>query len=303
MKITMYELLGLIKDDKAPKKIKFRNEIYEYKNNIEDGLIDYVGIEKETNERFYLSSYIGNNYISDIFTDEVEIIDDEEWRTIFDFPNYEVSNKGNIRSKEYNDSLGHLRSSKKLKKQVNNCGYEYVILSSKEEKHKTLTVHRIVAKTFIPNPEEKEDVNHIDGNKLNNNVNNLEWTTTQENIIKRYEIGIDGNNYKRVSQFDKDGNLVGSFPSSYEAERITGISRTHIGGCCRGERLTAGGYVWKFEIEEPKKIKKIEIYEDSNGHYFYDKHCKKIYITCDEINFMFEQFNELIDEINNLKEK
>ena len=303
MKITMYELLGLIKDDKAPKKIKFRNEIYEYKNNIEDGLIDYVGIEKETNERFYLSSYIGNNYISDIFTDEVEIIDDEEWRTIFDFPNYEVSNKGNIRSKEYNDSLGHLRSSKKLKKQVNNCGYEYVILSSKEEKHKTLTVHRIVAKTFIPNPEEKENVNHIDGNKLNNNVNNLEWTTTQENIIKRYEIGIDGNNYKRVSQFDKDGNLVGSFPSSYEAERITGISRTHIGGCCRGERLTAGGYVWKFEIEEPKKIKKIEIYEDSNGHYFYDKHCKKIYITCDEINFMFEQFNELIDEINNLKEK
>lgn len=55
-------------------------------------------------------------------------------------------------------------------------------------------------------------------------------------------------------------------------------------------------------IKEPKKIKKIEIYEDSNGHYFYDKHCKKIYITCDEINFMFEQFNELIDEINNIKE-
>ena len=77
MKITMYELLGLIKDDKAPKKIKFRNEIYEYKNNIEDGFIDYVGIEKETNERFYLSSYIGNNYISDIFTDEVEIIEEE----------------------------------------------------------------------------------------------------------------------------------------------------------------------------------------------------------------------------------
>lgn len=75
MKITMYELLKLVKDGKAPKKIKFRNEIYEYKNNIEDGFIDYVGIEKETNERFYLSSYIGNNYISDIFTDEVEIIE------------------------------------------------------------------------------------------------------------------------------------------------------------------------------------------------------------------------------------
>lgn len=77
MKITMYELLGLVKDGKAPKKIKFRNEIYEYKNNIEDGFIDYVGIEKETNVNFYLSSYIGNNYISDIFTDEVEIIEEE----------------------------------------------------------------------------------------------------------------------------------------------------------------------------------------------------------------------------------
>ena len=76
MKITMYDLLGLVKDDKAPKKIKFRNEIYEYKNNIKDGSIDYVGIEKETNEIFYLSSYIGNNYISNILTDEVEIIEE-----------------------------------------------------------------------------------------------------------------------------------------------------------------------------------------------------------------------------------
>lgn len=82
MKITMYELLGLVKDGKAPKKIKFRNEIYEYENHIKDGFIDYVGIEKETNEVFYLSSYIGNNYISDIFTDEVEIIDDEEPKKI-----------------------------------------------------------------------------------------------------------------------------------------------------------------------------------------------------------------------------
>lgn len=76
MKITIYELLGLVKDGKAPKKIKFRNEIYECKNNIEDGFIDYVGIEKETNAKFYLSSYIGNNYINDIFTDEIEIIEE-----------------------------------------------------------------------------------------------------------------------------------------------------------------------------------------------------------------------------------
>lgn len=76
MKITMYELLGLVKDGKAPKKIKIRNEIYEYENRIKDSFIDYVGIKKETNEVLYLSSYIGNNYISDIFTGEVEIIEE-----------------------------------------------------------------------------------------------------------------------------------------------------------------------------------------------------------------------------------
>ena len=300
MKITMYELLGLVKDGKAPKKIKFRNEIYEYENHIKDGFIDYVGIEKEDDEAFYLSSYIGNNYISDIFTDEVEIIDDEEWRTIFDFPNYEVSNKGNIRSKEYNDSLGHLRSSKKLKKQVNNCGYEYVILSSKEEKHKTLTVHRIVAKTFIPNPEEKEDVNHIDGNKLNNNVNNLEWTTTQENIKKRYEIGIDGNNYKAVEQRSLDGKeLYNIFKSSYEAEKITGIARQHIGACCRGEKKSAGGYSWNFEIEELKKIEKEDLFKLD------ERMSKASLVAWQKANngILKKKINELIDEINNLKEK
>lgn len=282
MKITMYELYGKIYDENPPKHIKVYGEDWYW--NDYDGYVTKESLKTTPDAQIYLM----DRYRTFMNLDqEVEIIDDEEWRTIFDFPNYEVSNKGNIRSKEYNDSLGHLRSSKKLKKQVNNCGYEYVILSSKEEKHKTLTVHRIVAKTFIPNPEEKEDVNHIDGNKLNNNVNNLEWTTTQENIIKRYEIGIDGNNYKRVSQFDKDGNLVGSFKSSYEAERITGISRTHIGGCCRGERLTAGGYVWKFEIEEPKKIEKLKAK--------YTSQVGKLELA--------NKINELIDEINNLKEK
>lgn len=298
-KIRVIDILNKIANgEEVPKKILLNRIVFEYQGD------DYLYKDEDKKEYWLFSACYTDKYmwLEDFLKGEVEIIDDEEWRTIFDFPNYEVSNKGNIRSKEYNDSLGHLRSSKKLKKQVNNCGYEYVILSSKEEKHKTLTVHRIVAKTFIPNPEEKEDVNHIDGNKLNNNVNNLEWTTTQENIIKRYKIGIDGNNYKRVSQFDKDGNLVGSFPSSYEAERITGISRTHIGGCCRGERLTAGGYVWKFEIEEPKKIENIK----SNGDEFYSDYIdtwiskNKTDAYCE---FLMNKINELIDEINNLKEK
>ena len=110
MKITIYELLGLVKDSKAPKKIKYYGKIYEYSEN--DGFYYWEGLS------LYREFATNGNCLDK----EVEIIDDEEWRTIFDFPNYEVSNKGNIRSKEYNDSLGHLRSSKKLKKKVNNCG-------------------------------------------------------------------------------------------------------------------------------------------------------------------------------------
>lgn len=77
-KITLYELMGLVKDGQAPKRIKLNEEIYTYQNDIKDGYIDYVGVEKETNAQFYLSSYIGNNYISDIFNTEVEILEEEK---------------------------------------------------------------------------------------------------------------------------------------------------------------------------------------------------------------------------------
>lgn len=56
-------------------------------------------------------------------------------------------------------------------------------------------------------------------------------------------------------------------------------------------------------IEEPKKIEKIKMYQDEEGHYFLNKQDRKVYVNCDEIDFMVDKFNELIDEINNLKEK
>ena len=116
MKITMYELLELIKDGKAPEKIKFRNEIYEYKNCTEDNFIDYIGIEKETDVRFYLSSQIGNGYINDIFTDEVEIIEEPKkiekisWRE-------KESLSGNFTASEKQEVLA--RRTEKLKSSLN----------------------------------------------------------------------------------------------------------------------------------------------------------------------------------------
>ena len=217
----------------------------------------------------------------------MKTIKNEDWRDVKDFPNYEISTKGNIRTKEYCDGRNHIRQSKLLNKKINNVGYEYVILSNETIKHKTLTIHRLMAKTFLNDYSDNLDVNHINGIKTDNRIENLEMTTHSENIKKRYEIGRNGNNYKAVKQYDFNGNYIATYKSSYEAEKITGIKRTCIGSCCRGEHYTAGGYVWGF-AEEDKGIKKI----DTN-----------IPCTYEIETTLRDKLNEVIDAVNKLNKK
>jgi hypothetical protein len=95
----------------------------------------------------------------------------EEFKTIDNYDNYEVSNQGNVRNKNKN---------KFLKQTINSDGYLTVTLSKNDEKKKFL-VHRLVAIGFIPNIDNKKYIDHIDNNRFNNNVDNLRWATTQEN--------------------------------------------------------------------------------------------------------------------------
>ena len=97
----------------------------------------------------------------------------EEWKDISDYENYEVSNLGNIRNKK----------TRRVLKSYNKGGYAVVGLS--KTKGKIFPVHRLVCQAFIPNPENKPQVNHIDKNGLNNNVTNLEWNSVLENNIHR----------------------------------------------------------------------------------------------------------------------
>lgn len=124
----------------------------------------------------------------------------------------------------------------------------------KNGKRKTFQVHRLVAIMFIPNPENKSEVNHIDGNKLNNSVTNLEWNTTSENIKHAYQTGLSklrkGKNStlsKTVLQYDLQGNFIEEFEGIREIARQLNINPSSISACCRGKRKKTGGYIWKYK--------------------------------------------------------
>ena len=122
----------------------------------------------------------------------------EEWRWV---PGYEdlymVSNFGNVMSQR----SGHGSSPMGiLKPQKNNAGYLQVNLI-KNKKSKNVMIHRIVAAAFIPNPDNKEEVNHKDGNKTNNHTSNLEWVTRSENLRHAYrELGVDLSGRKKTAK-------------------------------------------------------------------------------------------------------
>lgn len=152
------------------------------------------------------------------------------WKEISGYEGlYEVSNTGLVRS---------LWLGKKRIISPGNChGYLRVGLY-KDGKIKNMQVHRLVAEAFLPNPNKLETINHIDEDKTNNNVSNLEWMSRGDNA--RYS------HNKPVVQLDKNGNVVATFPSSIEAERQTGINRGNICTCCRGRLKSAGGYIWRY---------------------------------------------------------
>ena len=156
------------------------------------------------------------------------------------FENYEVSNLGKVRN---------MKSGRVLKPRLHKNGYLMHGLYE-NNKQKQLYLHRIIATAFMDNPEAKPQVNHIDENKLNNDLSNLEWCTEKENIIhgtrtKRASEKLS----QKVIQLDLNDNILSVFKSMRKAERETGVSRSSIGRCCNGERKSAGGFKWRKENE------------------------------------------------------
>ena len=159
----------------------------------------------------------------------------EEWNTINDYPNYEVSNTGKVR----NRGTGRI-----LKPYNNRGGYLSVVLMSPKGERKFCLVHRLVAMAFIPNPHDYPQVNHMDGNKDNNCVENLEWCTCRMNIKHAREMGLIDHYKTPVAQIDRHGHIVAVFESLWEAFMITGINAGCISLVMRKKRRSAGGYNW-----------------------------------------------------------
>lgn len=177
----------------------------------------------------------------------------ELWKDIKGYEGlYMISNKGRVKSLEKVVGSGYIQKERYLKESICVNGYAYYSLS-KQSKTKKFKTHRLIAIHFIPNPNKKEQINHIDGNKLNNSINNLEWCTQSENMKHCYEIGLQkpkkgskNKLSKKVHQYDFNGKLINVFGSGREAMRITGIQQTNISACCLGKVKSAGGYVWAY---------------------------------------------------------
>lgn len=186
----------------------------------------------------------------------------EVWKDIKCYEGlYQVSNKGNIRRIKFVNRMVTKEKITYLKLNKNTGGYLSVVLY-KNGTHKRYLVHRLVAQAFIENIENKIEVNHIDGNKLNNHVSNLEWVTRSENMKHSYSMGLEkppmkgrfgklNSISKPILQYDLNNNFIRRFESVGEGARFlrNKSADRSISKCCNGLRKTAYGYIWRFENE------------------------------------------------------
>jgi len=173
------------------------------------------------------------------------------WKPIKNYEGlYEISNHGIIKSLEHINinSLGvkSIFKTKILNPPPNNKGY-LVVQLMKSGKRKTFSIHRLVAFTFILNPQNKPEVNHKDGIKTNNKVNNLEWSTKSENGQHAYNIGLNKGSGKSVLQFTKSNEYINEYKSIHNASNLTGVGYEGIWKCCHKKRKISGNFIWKFK--------------------------------------------------------
>ena len=170
------------------------------------------------------------------------------WKPIKGYEGYyEVSDDGHVRSldrhvKNFGNYIRQL-TGKEMKLTLGRNGY-YVVNLRKERTTKVYTVHTLVAQAYLENPYNYPTVNHKDGNKLNNTVDNLEWVSYGENNIHALKNNLRKPRGVSITQYDYSFNKIATFRSVTDASRKTGISRESISLCVNHYTHSAGGYIW-----------------------------------------------------------
>ena len=187
----------------------------------------------------------------------------EQWRTAVykgePYEGYKVSNLGKILSLNYKNT-----GKAELMNPVTNTNGYFQVNLYKNGESKTCRVHRLVAETFLENPENLPEVNHKDENKKNNFVflnedgsvdkekSNLEWKNHRDNCNhgtrneRVAKANTNGKLSKKVLQLSLTGELICEYPSTRECER-NGFNHGAVAACCRGEKPQYKGFIWKYE--------------------------------------------------------
>lgn len=157
---------------------------------------------------------------------------------------YTIKKDGNVYSE---------RLKKNLKQSKNSCGYYQVFLLCDDGKYRWFRTHRLVAETFIPNPNNFQEVNHKNERKEDNSVENLEWCDRKYNVnyglrTAKYRVKkkIKFKEDKEVYQFDTECNLIGIYNSIKEASENTSYGKEGICKCCKGILKTYKNFIWKY---------------------------------------------------------
>ena len=217
--------------------------------------------------------YFGYNFIWKF--EETTIDKNDIWKPLIGIEKdgYFISNSGKIKN-----PLG------KIKEKFGKAGgyYDYKII----EKGKHHKIHRLVALHFIENHHNKPFVNHINGNKFDNRVENLEWATNQENIVHAYKNGLNKEGLSPVIQYDKKGKqLIKEFKSISDASKDLNIDSSCISSCCRGITMQTHGFHFKYKCDDNKDVRD-----------------KKPNFTCGKKVYQFDKENNLIKSFNTIKE-
>lgn len=175
-------------------------------------------------------------------------INKEVWKDIKEYEGlYQVSSLGRVKSLNYNKT-----KKEKILKPHESRGY-YNVTLYKNGFHKYYGIHRLVAKEFIVNPKNKTQVNHKDGNKKNNNIENLEWVTSSENMKHAFEnnlhkkyYGKEHNNARKIKQYTLNNIFIKEWGSIVEAANYYKTSIENIYSCLNKKSKTAKGFKWEY---------------------------------------------------------